>query len=93
MPETPKEAEEQKEAPKPRRKRKVNHVPEAKRTSKTVEHPPTEKPVLVVETPEPNKYAPKKKVGAPTIGRSPNYVEKVGLGNLITTTAHGYTDV
>lgn len=84
--------EEQKEAPKPRRKRKVNHVPEAKRTRK-VEHPPTEKPVLEVEEPEPNKYAPKKKVGTPALGRSPNYVTKVGLGNLTTITAHGNIDV
>ena len=81
------------EAPKPRRRRKVNHQPEAKRTSKKVEHPPTEKPVLVVEESEPNKYAPKKKVGTPTLGRSPNYVTKVGLGNLTTLTVHGNIDV
>jgi hypothetical protein len=85
--------EQEDKSPRPRRKRKVNHVPEAKRTSKEVEHPPTEKPVLVVETPEPNKYAPKKKVGTPTLGRSPNYVTKVGLGKLTTVTAHGNTDV
>ena len=29
-----------------------------------------------------NKYAPKEKIGKPTLGRSPNYVEKVGLGGL-----------
>ena len=80
------------EAPKPRR-RKRNHSPEAKRTSKEVEHPPTEKPMLVVETPEPNKYAPKQKVGTPTLGRSPNYVTKVGLGKLTTVTVHGNIDV
>ena len=92
MPEAPKEQPvEQQEAP--RRKRKVNHKPEAKRTSRKVEHPPTDKPVLVVEEPEPNKYAQKKKVGSPTIGRTPNYVTKVGLGNLTTVTAHGNTDV
>ena len=60
---------------------------------RTVEHPPTEKPVLKVETPKPNKYEPKPKIGAATIGRSPNYVTKVGLGNLKVTTAHGSTDV
>ena len=49
-------------------------------TQQRVEHPPTEKPVLKVETPEPNKYAPKPKIGSPTLGRSPNYVESVGLG-------------
>ena len=39
---------------------------EAPRTSKKVEHPPTEKPVLKVEEPVPNKYAPKEKVGTPS---------------------------
>ncbi len=52
------------------------------RTSKTVEQPPTEKPVLKVETPEPNKYAPKEKIGTPTLGRPTNYVTTVGLGKL-----------
>ena len=80
------------ETPKPRR-RKTNHKPEAKRISKEVEHPPTEKPTLVVEEPVPNKYAPKSKVGTPTLGRSPNYVTKVGLGNLTTITVHGNTNV
>ena len=41
----------------------------------------------------PNKYAPKPKIGTPTLGRSPNYVESVGLGNLKVTSANGYTDV
>ena len=58
--------------------------------SKMEERPAAE---IKVETPEPNKYAPKKKVGAPTIGRTPNYVESVGLGKLKVTTANGYTDV
>ena len=31
---------------------------------------------------ETNKYAPKEKIGTPTLGRSPNYVETVGLGKL-----------
>ena len=54
-----------------------------------------EKPAveLKVETPEPNKYAPKPKVGTPTLGRHPNYVTKVGLGKLKAITAHGNTDV
>ena len=78
--------------PKRRSRRKASQ-PEAKRTTKEVEHPPTEKPVLKVETPEPNKYAPKPKVGTPKLGRSPNYVETVGLGNLKVETANGYTDV
>ena len=81
-----------KPTPKRRSRRKPTQA-EAPRTSETVEHPPTEKPVLKVETPEPNKYAPKKKVGTPTLGRSPNYVDSVGLGNLKVTTAHGTIDV
>lgn len=72
--------------------RKTTQV-EPERDVRTVEHPPTEKPVLKVETPKPNKYEPKPKIGAATLGRSPNYVTKVGLGNLKVTTAHGSTDV
>ena len=66
---------------------------EPERDVREVEHPPTEKPVLKVETPKPNKYDPKPKIGAPSLGRSPNYVTKVGLGNLEVTTAHGNSDV
>ena len=40
----------------------------------------------------PNKYEPQKKIGTPTLGRSDNYVTKVGLGNLKTIT-YGNTDV
>ena len=50
-------------------------------------------PEIKVETPKPNPYAPKKKVGAPQIGRGVNYVESVGLGKLQVTTANGNTDV
>ena len=82
------------ETPTPkRRSRRKPTQPEPKRTSKEVAHPPTEKPVLKVETPEPNKYAPKEKVGTPKLGRSPNYVKTVGLGKLQVETANGYTDV
>ena len=80
------------QTPKKRSRRKPTQA-EAERTSKTIEHPPTEKPVLKVETPEPNQYAPKPKAGAPTIGRTPNYVESVGLNKLKVITANGYTDV
>ena len=73
-------------------RRKPSQV-EPERDVRTVEHPPTEKPVLKVETPKPNKYEPKPKIGAPSLGRSPNYVTKVGLGNLEVTTAHGNSDV
>ena len=78
--------------PKRRSRRKPTQA-EAPRTSKKVEHPPTENPVLEVETPEPNKYAPKPKIGTPTLVRSPNYVESVGLGKLKVITANGTTDV
>ena len=85
--------EEQEKKPARRRSRKKPTQVEAERTVKEVEHPPTEKPVLKVEEPKPNKYEPKPKVGTPTLGRSPNYVTKVGLGNLTTVTVHGNTDV
>lgn len=79
--------------PPKRRSRRKPTQPEAERTVKEVPHPPTEKPVLKVEEPVPNKYAPKPKVGTPTLGRSPNYVQTVGLGKLKVTTANGNTDV
>lgn len=66
---------------------------EPPRVVKEVPAAPTEKPVLKVETPEPNKYKQKAKIGTPTLGRSPNYVTKVGLGNLKVITAHGDVDV
>jgi hypothetical protein len=34
-----------------------------------------------------------RKIGTPTLGRTPNYVETVGLGHLEVITAHGNTDV
>jgi len=40
-----------------------------------------------------NRYAPKMKVGTPTIGRSPNYVKTVGLGNLQVTTVNGNSNL
>lgn len=36
-----------------------------------------------------NKYAPKDKIGSPTIGRDPKRVERVGLGGLTTITSYG----
>jgi len=33
------------------------------------------------------------KVGTPTIGRSPNYVKTVGLGNLQVTTVNGNSNI
>ena len=97
---------------KSRSPRKAKPTVERERTAKEIEHPPTEKPVLVREDPVPyteeespnNKYGKKPKVGTPTLGRSPNYVKTVGLGNLqvehaetqktpYNTSKHGNTDV
>jgi hypothetical protein len=36
-----------------------------------------------------NKYAPKEKIGRPTIGVDSNRVERVGLGGLKTITNYG----
>lgn len=41
----------------------------------------------------PNKYAQRPKIGTPTLGKSPNYVETVGLGNLKVISANGNDDV
>ena len=84
--------------PRQRRSSKKPTTVEAPRTEEVAENTLSkmeEKPAveIKVETPEPNKYAPKPKVGTPTLGRSPNYVTKVGLGKLTTITAHGNTDV
>ena len=57
------------------------------REAKPIEHPPEDKPTLVREDPEPNKYAPKPKLGTPTLGRSTNYVTSVGLGKLEVVSA------
>ncbi len=39
-----------------------------------------------------NQYAPKQKIGVPTLGRKTSYVTTVGLGNLEVRTADGTTD-
>jgi len=52
----------------------------------------------VIETTDPqvpeatNKYAPRAKIGTPTIGKSTNYVETVGLGKLKVIHATTYDD-
>jgi len=81
-----------------RRSAKKPTVAEAPRTEEVQENTMSkmasmEAPTLKVETPEPNKYAPKPKVGTPRLGRSPNYVESVGLGKLKVITVNGNTDV
>lgn len=52
-------------------------------------NPPKKAPAKKAEVSKPetleepqNKYAPKEKIGTPTLGRSPNFVTKVGLGGL-----------
>ena len=84
--------------PRKRRSSKKPDTVEAPRTEETADNTiskMTEKPAaeIKVETPEPNKYAPKEKVGTPKLGRSTNYVNSVGLGKLKVETANGYTDV
>ena len=55
-----------------------------------MEQPPTEKPELIVEEPVAKMGNMKtRRIGTPTLGRSPNYVETVGLGNLTVVTANG----
>ena len=54
---------------------------------------PVESPVDGVEIAKPtsfdtNKYAPKDKLGRPTVG-VPNRVERIGLGGLKTITNYG----
>jgi hypothetical protein len=46
-------------------------------------------PTSLDTTEETNKYARRTKIGRPTIGRSPNYVETVGLGKLRVLTTNG----
>ena len=89
------------EVPKAKTRRRSSKKPtvvEAPRTEEVQENTMSkmasmEAPTLKVETPEPNKYAPKPKIGTPRLGRSPNYVETVGLGKLKVITANGNTDV
>ena len=91
----------------PEPKRTVKPAQEIKKegTPITVEtpepKPPSENPKSLTPkmtlgedpfTPDGNRYAPKMKVGTPTIGRSPNYVKSVGLGNLQVTTVNGSTN-
>jgi hypothetical protein len=38
---------------------------------------------------EPAPYMQRSKIGEPTIGRSPDFVKTVGLGNLTVITANG----
>tara|TARA_B100001250_G_C19554722_1_gene680632 strand:+ start:332 stop:499 length:168 start_codon:yes stop_codon:yes gene_type:complete len=48
---------------------------------------------LFAEEEKPNKYAPKMKVGKPTISTPGQKVTTVGLGNLKVITVNGNTNV
>ena len=65
-----------------------NQAPKRRRRSKA-------EPATTPEFTPVNKYAPKAKIGKPTLGRSTNYVETVGLGNLkvIHATSNDNSDV
>ena len=70
---------EAKETPKPKPKRKRNP---SKPEPENITAPGIAgNPEKYKEAHE-NKYAPKEKIGKPTLGQSPNYVSKVGLGGL-----------
>ena len=76
------------EPKKPQRKRRS---PSKASQAKPVE--PVETQVEKTEEEIPiNKYAPKDRLGKPTIGRSPNYVTSVGLGKLNVVHAKGVKD-
>ena len=75
--------------PKKRQRRSPSKASQAK--AKPVE--PVETQVEKTEEEIPiNKYAPKQRLGKPTIGLSPNYVTSVGLGKLNVVHAKGVKD-
>jgi len=77
------------EETKPTKRTRKSKTPEQSQ----VELPPTQEERSLGNAGNPNKYAPKPKIGNPTLGRSTNYVDSVGLGNLKVRSANGYTDV
>ena len=66
--------EQQKPKPQPSKPRQLKETPKR------------EKLPNVGPAAETNKYAPKEKIGTPTLGREKAYVTRVGLGNLETIT-------
>jgi len=74
-------SEEKKEAKKPRSPRKRKTYPKQAEGGMDVAGSPHKYPEAHALKEE-NKYAPKEKIGTPTLGRSPNYVTTVGLGGL-----------
>ena len=69
--------EEKPEAKKPRSPRKRKTYPKQAEGGMDVAGSPEKYPEAHA-----NKYAPKEKIGTPTLGRSSNYVTTVGLGGL-----------
>ena len=65
----------------------------AKRTTKKVQPPLSADDKELFEEKKPNKYAPKMKVGKPTISTPGQKVTTVGLGNLKVITVNGNTNV
>ena len=66
----------------------------AKRATKKVQPPlSAEDKELFEEKEKPNKYAPKMRVGKPTISTPGKKVTTVGLGNLKVITVNGNTNV
>ena len=53
------------------------------------EEVPSVDPVDVPANQEPSSYMRRSKIGEPTIGRSPDFVKTIGLGNLTVITANG----
>ena len=62
--------------------------PKPRRSKKVAEGPGVTKPSGRGN----GKNLKKDKVGTPTLGRSTNYVTRVGLGNLEVISADGYKD-
>ena len=92
--------------PEPKRTAKPAQEIKNEKVSLTIEtpepNPPSENPKTLTQkmslgenpyTDDGNRYAPRMKVGSPTIGRSPNYVKTVGLGNLQVTTVNGNSNL
>ena len=65
----------------------------AKRTKKVQPPLSKEDKELFSEQEKPNKYAPKMRVGKPTISTPGQKVTHVGLGNLKVITVNGNTNV
>jgi len=63
-----------------------NQTPTQARKSKKLETPSND---VEVSTEQPPAVMKPSKIGEPTIGRSPDYVKTVGLGNLTVITANG----